>query len=423
MIIIFELKFYNMRRPANFIILFFSIFIFGCTPFVTDKEIKTGLEKDIAYLADDKLEGRAIGSEGEKLAADYIAKAFEKLGLTPMGNDGYFQVFNVNKPANPHEQAVIGNESEGITGRNVVGYIDNEAAQTVIIGAHFDHLGYGAEGSLYRGEPAIHNGADDNASGTAAILQLARIMKNKGKDKNYIFIAFSGEENGLWGSNYFSKNSTVDLDSVNFMINLDMVGRMNEEKTVAISGVGTSPAWNDKLALANTDTLKLVTSESGVGPSDHTSFYLQDIPVLHFFTGQHEDYHKPSDDSNKINYTGIVKVVRLIERVVLSLDPEEKIAFTKTQDSSGDNPRFTVSLGVVPDYLYDGQGMRIDGVSENKPAEKAGMQKGDIVMKLGDSTIVDMMGYMRALSIFKAGDKTQLQYKRSEEIISVDIIF
>jgi hypothetical protein len=423
MIIIFELKFYTMRKQSNFILLIFSLFIFGCTPFVTDKEIKTGLEKDIAYLADDKLEGRAIGTEGEKLAADYIAKAFEKLGLTPMGNDGYFQVFNVNKPTNPHEQAVIGEDGNGVTGKNVVGYIDNEAASTVIIGAHFDHLGYGAEGSLYRGEPAIHNGADDNASGTAAILQLARIMKNKGRDKNYLIIAFSGEENGLWGSNYFSKNATVDLASVDFMINLDMVGRLNDENTLAINGVGTSPVWKDKIELANIDTLKLVTSESGVGPSDHTSFYLQDVPVLHFFTGQHEDYHRPSDDADKINYVGMVKVIRYIERLVLSLDKEEKMAFTKTQDSNGDNPRFTVSLGVVPDYLFDGEGMRIDGVSENKPAQKAGMQKGDIVLKLGDSTIVDMMGYMRALSIFKAGDKTQLQYKRGEEIISVDIVF
>uniref|UniRef100_UPI0040477919 M28 family peptidase n=2 Tax=Roseivirga sp. TaxID=1964215 RepID=UPI0040477919 len=412
-----------MRKPTNFVLIIISLFIFGCTPFVTDKEIKTGLEKDIAYLADDKLEGRAIGTEGEKLAADYIAKAFEKLGLTPMGNDGYFQVFNLNKPTNPHEQAVIGEDGNGVTGKNVVGYIDNEAESTVIIGAHFDHLGYGAEGSLYRGEPAIHNGADDNASGTAAILQLARIMKNKGRDKNYLIIAFSGEENGLWGSNYFSKNATVSLDSVDFMINLDMVGRLNDERTLAINGVGTSPVWKEKLEAANTDTLKLVTSESGVGPSDHTSFYLQYVPVLHFFTGQHEDYHRPTDDADKINYEGLVKVIRYIERLVLSLDKEEKIAFTKTQDSNGDNPRFTVSLGVVPDYLFDGEGMRIDGVSENKPAQKAGMQKGDIVLKLGDSTIVDMMGYMRALSIFKTGDTTQLQYKRGEEIISVNVIF
>ena len=395
----------------------------SCTKFTTDKEIRTGVEKDVTYLASDDLEGRAIGTAGEELAAQYIAERFEKFGLSPMGTDGYMQVFNVKKGTNPHEEAVIGDAEGGITGRNVVGYVDNGAERTVVIGAHFDHLGYGSEGSLYRGEKSIHNGADDNASGTAAIIQLGRILKNKSKNKNYLLLAFSGEENGLWGSNYFAKNPTIDLSKVDYMINLDMVGRMNDEKTLAINGVGTSPSWLDKIEAANTDTLKLVTSESGVGPSDHTSFYLQDLPVLHFFTGQHEDYHKPSDDSEKLNYQGVVHVVRMIERLVLSLDEEEQIAFTKTKDDSGDNPRFTVSLGVVPDYLYDGQGMRIDGVSEDKPAQKAGMQKGDIVMKLGDSTIVDMMSYMRALSAFQLGDETKVEFKRGEELKSVDIKF
>tara|TARA_A100000171_G_scaffold49869_2_gene59883 strand:+ start:2095 stop:3333 length:1239 start_codon:yes stop_codon:yes gene_type:complete len=412
-----------MRKITFYISIICLIGLGSCTSYTTDKEIRTSIEKDIAYLADDKLEGRAIGTEGEQLAAEYIAAAFKKYGLEPKGTDGYMQPFNVKKATNPHEEAVIGDAEGGITGRNVVGYIDNGAENTVVIGAHFDHLGYGEEGSLYRGDKAIHNGADDNASGTAAMIQLARILKNKGKAKNYLFMAFSGEENGLWGSNYFSKNSTIDLGSVDYMINMDMVGRMNEEKTLAINGVGTSPVWMDKIEAANTDTLKLVTSESGIGPSDHTSFYLQDLPVLHFFTGQHEDYHRPSDDADKINYHGIVKVVRLIERLVLSLDQEEKIAFTKTKDESGDSPRFTVSLGVVPDYLYDGQGMRIDGVSEDKPAQKAGMQKGDIVMKLGDSTIVDMMSYMRALAAFQLGDETKVEFKRGEELKTADIKF
>ncbi|WP_339699721.1 M20/M25/M40 family metallo-hydrolase [uncultured Roseivirga sp.] len=412
-----------MRKITLYISIICFIGLSSCTSYTTDKEIRTSIEKDVSYLADDQLEGRAIGTEGEQLAAQYIAAAFKKYGLVPKGTDGFMQPFNVKKATNPHEEAVIGDAEGGITGRNVVGYIDNGAENTVVIGAHFDHLGYGEEGSLYRGDKAIHNGADDNASGTAAMIQLARILKNKGKGKNYLFLAFSGEENGLWGSNYFSKNSTIDLTTVDFMINMDMVGRMNEEKTLAINGVGTSPIWMNKIEAANTDTLKLVTSESGIGPSDHTSFYLQDLPVLHFFTGQHEDYHRPSDDSDKINYHGMVKVVRLIERLIVSLDQEEKIAFTKTKDDSADSPRFTVSLGVVPDYLYDGQGMRIDGVSEDKPAQKAGMQKGDIVMKLGDSTIVDMMSYMRALAAFQLGDETKVEFKRGEELKTVDIKF
>lgn len=408
---------------VSFLLISFVIFV-GCTDFTTNREIRASLQEDIAFLADDALEGRAIGTPGEKKAAEYIAAAFEKIGLSPKGTEGYFQPFNVKKSTSPHEQAVVGTDGEGVTGRNVAGFIDNGSDYTVVIGAHFDHLGYGAEGSLFRGdEPEIHNGADDNASGTAAVIQLARILKAKKSDYNFLFLAFSGEENGLWGSNYFSKNSTVSLDSVNYMINMDMVGRMNEEKTLAINGVGTSPLWTEKLDMINSDSLKLVTSESGVGPSDHTSFYLQDLPVLHFFTGQHEDYHKPSDDADKINYDGLVLVIRYIERLVDEMDNEERLAFTKTQDSSGDSPRFTVSLGVVPDYLYDGEGMRIDGVTDGKPAAAAGMKKGDIVVKLGDSTIVDMMSYMRALSGFATGQQTVVEYKRGEELKAAPVKF
>jgi len=406
-----------------YILLFALIFFYSCTDFTTDKELIIGLKTDIEYLASNDLEGRAIGTDGEVLAAKYIADQFREIGLEPRGTDRFFQTFKVNKPTNPHEQAVIGTDGEGITGRNVVGFINNGAEYTIALGAHYDHLGYGNEGSLYRGDRAVHNGADDNASGTAALIQLARILKERQSDYNFLFVAFSGEENGLWGSNYYSKNSTVDIDSINFMINMDMVGRLNNEESLAINGVGTSPRWNEVIDKVNTDSLKLVTSESGVGPSDHTSFYLQDIPVLHFFTGQHEDYHRPSDDADKINYSGMVKIIRYISRLLDNLDEEEKLAFTKTQDSSGNSPRFTVSLGVVPDYLFDGDGMRIDGVTEGKPAATAGLEKGDVVTKLGDSTIVDMMGYMRALSAFKEGQETTVVYKRGEEIKTVEIKF
>ncbi len=404
-------------------ILLLSIFTLACTDFTTDKELITGLKEDIGYLASDELEGRAIGTDGEVLAARYIANKFIEIGLEPKGTDKYFQTFKVNKPTNPHEEAVIGTSGEGITGRNVIGYIDNGGTYTIALGAHYDHLGYGAEGSLHRGEPEIHNGADDNASGTAALIELAKIIKARKSNYNYLFIAFSGEENGLWGSNYYSKNATVSVDSINYMINMDMVGRLNEENSLAINGVGTSPVWKEVIDKVNSDSLKLITSESGVGPSDHTSFYLQDVPVLHFFTGQHPDYHKPSDDADKINYMGMVKVIRYIERLTDALDEREKLAFTKTQDDSGNSPRFTVSLGVVPDYLFDGQGMRIDGVTDGKPAAAAGLEKGDVVVKMGDSTIVDMMGYMRALSGFEVGDEANVEYKRGEELKSVKVKF
>jgi hypothetical protein len=407
----------------KFLPLFVIALVVGsCDGPPTDEELFTSLKKDVYFLAADDLGGRAIGTTGEQKAAEYLAQEFEKLGLTPMGTDGFFQEFTVSKPNNPHEEAVIGTDGAGVTGRNVVAFLDKKAEKTIVIGAHFDHLGMGGQGSLHRGDSAIHNGADDNASGTAALLALAKIFKYETLKSNILFIAFSGEENGLWGSNYFVKNPTIDLKTVNYMINMDMVGRLNPEKSLAVHGVGTSPSFPPVLDPINADSLKLVPSESGVGPSDHTSFYLQDLPVLHFFTGQHADYHKPSDDADKINYEGLVQVVRYISRLIAGLDTEPKLAFTKTKDSS-DSPRFTVSMGVVPDYLYDGKGMRVDGVSEGKPAQAAGLQKGDIVIQLGDSTINDMMGYMRALSVFKKGDSTQVVLERAGQKIAAKVKF
>lgn len=414
-----------MKEKARhtLVILIGSLLTFSCNQRPSDLQLKDGLEQDVSYLAADDLGGRAIGSDGEEKAAEYLADQFQKIGLNPKGTEEFFQPFTVSKPANPHEEAVIGTDGDGVTGRNVLGYIDNQSKNTIVIGAHFDHLGMGGSSSLHRGDSAIHNGADDNASGTAALLALAKIFKHEKHNSNFLFIAFSGEENGLWGSNYYVKNPTIDLSTVNYMINMDMVGRMNEEKTLAINGVGTSPSFNPVFDQVNSDSLKIVTSESGVGPSDHTSFYLHDLPVLHFFTGQHEDYHKPSDDSDLINYDGLLLVVKYIDRLVDQLDSEPKLAFSKTKDSNSDSPRFTVSLGVIPDYLYDGKGMRIDGVSADKPAEAAGMKKGDIVVQMGDSTIVDMMSYMNALSAFKKGDETKVSYERDGQIIEVKVIF
>ena len=395
---------------------------FSCTTSPTDESLKADLISDVRFLAADELGGRAIGTQGELKAAEYLAKEFEKIGLEPKGTEGFFQPFTVSKPSNPHEEAIIGTDGNGVTGRNVVAFLDKKSDKTIVIGAHFDHLGMGGEGSLHRGDSAIHNGADDNASGTAALLALAKILKHAELNSNILFIAFSGEENGLWGSNYFVKNPTLDLQTVNYMINMDMVGRLKDDKSLAINGVGTSPSFSPVLDPINADSLKLVTSESGTGPSDHTSFYLQDLPVLHFFTGQHADYHKPSDDSELINYEGLVKVVRYISRLVLTLNPEGKLAFTKTKDSS-DNPRFTVSMGVVPDYMFDGKGMRIDGVSEDKPAKAAGLLKGDVVIQLGDSSVYDMMSYMRALSAFQKGDSALVVVERENQKVEAQVKF
>lgn len=383
------------------------------------------IKEDIAVLASDAYEGRETGTKGEQEAAEYISKRFKDLGLEPKGTNGFFQTFSFKPKTDPHSEVsyVTMAEDSTITGTNILGFINNNAEQTIIIGAHYDHLGFGSEGSLYRGkEKAIHNGADDNASGVAVMLDLISKMKNANKSNNYLFMAFSGEEMGLLGSNYFVKNPTIDIKKANYMINMDMVGRLKADSTLAVYGVGTSPRFKQSL-MANNTRFKLIEKESGVGPSDHTSFYLSDIPVLHFFTGQHEDYHKPGDDSDKLNYEGMEAISNYIFDVISDLDKAGKLQFRKTKNESEETPRFKVGLGVIPDYMFDGKGMRIDGVSEDKPAQKAGLQKGDIVIKLGDSTIVDMMSYMRALSVFNEGDSTKVIVDRNGKQIEVDLKF
>ncbi len=322
------------------------------------------------------------------------------------------------------EAEILKNEK---TGHNVIGFIDNKAANTIVIGAHYDHLGWGIEGTLYRGEEKmVHNGADDNASGTAALIELARILKNSTlKSNNYLFIAFSGEEMGLLGSNHLVKHLPIPAEKINYMFNMDMVGRLKpEEPVLIINGVGTSPEWNKALAKVAVDGMKTKTTESGVGPSDHTSFYLKNIPVLHFFSGTHADYHKPSDDEDKINYAGEQMILEYMLKLIAEVDGKGKIEFTKTKDSDNeDAPRFKVTLGVVPDYGFDGEGMRIDGVSDDKPAQKAGLLAGDIVVQLGDNKVTDMMSYMKALGRFNKGDKTTVVVKRGAEEVSKEIEF
>ncbi len=337
-----------------------------------------------------------------------------KAGQKKMGLDGEPVVVTVDI------------ERPVLTGHNVVGFLDNGQANTVVIGAHYDHLGHGIEGSLHRGEPGVHNGADDNASGVAVMLQLARDLKvlpSAGKN-DYLFMAFSGEELGLYGSKWWVNHPTIPLGELNYMVNLDMVGRLDTTNTIVINGVGTSPAWN----MLRPDTasakkplkparkpkkeeiapkpLNVKTTESGIGPSDHTSFYLKDIPAIHYFTGAHEDYHKPSDDEEKINYEGMLRITRHIENLIVSLNDSGKVAFTKTAVDTSSTPSFKVTLGVVPDYTFSGEGMRIDGVSDGKPASKAGLKAGDVVVKLGEHRITDMMSYMKGLGKFTKGEQT-----------------
>jgi aminopeptidase YwaD len=312
-------------------------------------------------------------------------------------------------------------------GSNIVGFIDNQAANTVIIGAHFDHLGYGEDhNSLYTGAtPQVHNGADDNASGTASLIELARLLKQKGSVKfNYTVIAFSGEELGLYGSKHYAENPAADFSKVDYMINMDMVGRLNDStKALTIGGYGTSPAWSEVMGSITTP-LTLKFDSSGTGPSDHTSFYRKNIPVLFFFTGTHSDYHKPGDDAEKINYNGTASIVKLIYAIIEKTADRDKLAFSKTREvSPGSSTRFTVSLGIMPDYTYSGNGVRVDGVSEGKLAQKLGLLAGDVVVQLGEFKVASVENYMQVLSKFKKGDATKLTIKRGEKEMVYDVNF
>ena len=312
------------------------------------------------------------------------------------------------------------------TGHNVVGYIDNHAVNTIILGAHYDHLGYGEDhNSLYIGSvPMIHNGADDNASGTAALIELGKMLKHSSLNKNnYLLLAFSGEELGLFGSKYFTDHPTVSLTSTNYMINMDMVGRLNDSTHgLNIGGYGTSPQWS-KIVDTSGKYFRFKLDSSGTGPSDHTSFYRKDIPVLFFFTGTHKDYHKPSDDADKINYAGELSVIRYIYGIIQTANETGKLPFSKTRESSTGKTSFRVSLGIMPDYTFSGDGVMVDGVSDGKVAQKVGIKAGDVLYQLGEYKFSDVQTYMNALNKFNKGDATKVKLRRGAEEIEFNIVF
>jgi aminopeptidase YwaD len=314
-------------------------------------------------------------------------------------------------------------------GHNVIGFIDIGAPYTVVIGAHYDHLGFGEDGnSLYRGtDKMVHPGADDNASGTAALLELGRLLKKtKGLRTNYLLIAFSGEESGLIGSKYFTEHPTVALSKISYMLNMDMIGRLNDSTHVlTIGGYGTSPEWADLISGTLSKKIFVLNADSsGTGPSDHTSFYLKNIPVLFFFTGIHSDYHRPTDKADKINYIGEMEVIHLIYAITQKLDGANKPPFVKTRDKQfGVSPAFNVTLGLMPDYSFSGSGLRIDAISEGRPAEKAGLKAGDIIIKLGDYSVSSLQTYMEALNKFNRGDQTTIEFLRDKEDMKAAVQF
>ena len=377
--------------------------------------------RNLVYeLASDSYEGRQTGEKGGKKAGEYIFNYLNNIFKNYENVDIYNQEFEFSVSKNPHDE-----NNNGIkkTAKNIICYIDNKKKETIVIGAHYDHLGYGHFGSRYIGENSlIHNGADDNASGVALAISLIDFLYDSNKNYNYLFIAFDGEEMGLYGSSFFCKNPTINLSDIRFMLNFDMVGKLNKNNDLAINGVGTSSKWKSLLN-SNNSNFSLKFSESGIGPSDHSSFYLHNIPAIHFFTGQHNDYHTPADKRNTLNYDGIFDILLFVEDVVSSSFFIEDFDFKETKNDSQKTPKFSVTLGVMPDYLFSGEGMRIDGVSKGKTADKYGIIKGDVVIKMGLIDVNDMMSYMKGLSKFNKGDKTVVKVLREGVQIDITVVF
>ena len=315
---------------------------------------------------------------------------------------------------------------------NIVGWIEGNDPglnkEFIVIGAHFDHLGFGGEGSgsLMPDTIAVHNGADDNASGTAGLLELGqKLSANRHLLKRSILLlAFNAEEEGTLGAKYFTDSSTVDLESIITMINMDMIGRMRDKK-ITVGGTGTSPDFETILnSLNENHNLDLKMSPEGFGPSDHSRFYVEDIPVLFFFTGSHEDYHKPGDDWNKINATGEKLVTDFIYDVTLQLaNLESKPVFTEAgpKEQSAARRSFKVTFGIIPSYGSQAEGMEIDGVRKDGPADGAGMLKGDIIIAIEGKTVKDIYDYMYRLGELKKGQSVNVTVRRGEEELELTV--
>lgn len=382
------------------------------------------LKKHISFLASDALKGRLTGSREEKLAADYLVAEFKKLHLKPYQNK-FLHPFSYSVRLNPHDTISKGTPNNG---NNVIAYLDNGAKKTIVIGAHYDHLGLNEHhhSTKMNSEGEIHNGADDNASGVAGVLELARMYsQNKVKEKvNFVFALFSGEEDGLIGSKEMAKSIKEHLPNTIAMLNMDMIGRLDDKKAMVVGGVGTSPIFSDIIEKNKPAGFTITQEMSGIGPSDHTSFYLKDIPVLFFFTGTHNDYHKPSDDEDKINYYGSENIVNYVFRTVNAIAAATEVPFSKTKITSEKKvPKYKVTLGIMPDYTDHGDGLHVDGVTDGRPAQVAGIQEGDVITKIGDCVIKEVYSYMECLSKLTAGDEREVVYLRQGKELKVMVKF
>lgn len=379
------------------------------------------IRRDIEYLASPALAGRFTGSPGNDSAAAYIARRYAAVGVTPL-SPGYLQRFDARPPA--HNGQVVSMPTQNVFGV-VRGTDPSLRNQYVVVGAHFDHLGSNTMFAADPRAPGLRLGADDNASGSAAVLELARLIARAPTRRSVIFAHFSGEEEGTLGSMYMVEHMPVPIDSVDAMLNFDMVGRMKDDRLI-VYGVATAPELPGIVADANaTINLNVAAQGDGDGPSDHASFYLKNLPVLHFFTDVHEDYHKVGDTPDKINAAGEARVVALAERALRAIaDRPARLTFVrapssaKMSSSNGSN----VYLGSIPDMAgSDTPGLRLSGVSAGSPAEVAGLKAGDIIVVFDGKPVKDLYEYSDALYSHKPGDEVDIVVLRGGQRVTVHV--
>jgi len=388
---------------------------------------------DLRYLADDARQGRGLGSRGLEEAGAYIAAQFERIGLRPGAANGtWFQDFTVS----PDAPAMAHLGLPATATRNVVAVLPGRSptlsGQVVIIGAHYDHLGLGGPNALDPDSTgAIHNGADDNGSGTVALIEIARRLVAARPARTIVFVAFSGEELGVLGSAYYAKNPTpFPMDSVYAMVNLDMVGRLRDGKLLAL-GAETATELRPLLDSLNggpaasngTRRFDLRASGDGWGPSDHASFYAARRPVVHFFTDLHEDYHRSTDDWDKINVEGIVQVAAFASDLGLALaDRAGTLTFVDVPRPQLTSGRTSASLGTIPDMSESPGGVRLTGVRAGGPGDQAGIRGGDVIVAIGAHAIANLYDMTNALNEHQPGDTVVVTVRRGTEEIKVTAV-
>jgi acetylornithine deacetylase/succinyl-diaminopimelate desuccinylase-like protein len=412
-------------RALIFLSLFVSFFAANAfaqktTTSITQKDLRERLN----ILASDSLDGRRTGERGCEKAAGYIASEFKRLKLGMLDSlHSYYEQYQFS------EHQFDSTRIKPTKAVNIIGFLEGSdkelSKEVVIIGAHYDHLGHGGRNALDSSR-AIHYGADDNASGTAGLLELAEYFSKHRKDlkRSVIFASFSGEEEGLFGSQEYVKHPPFPLEKTNAMINMDMIGRV-KDSVLIIEGMGTSPDWKHIVDTTLTEKLPIVFhfKPDGEGPSDHASFYRKDIPVLFFFTGLHKDYHKATDTKDKINYSGEENVLNIVKDVVIrTANSPGKLAFSVVpRDTNKKSTSFHVYVGGVPDYGYDGEGLKISDVTPGSPAAKAGLKGEDIVVKFGEQAIKNIYDYTDALSKHHPDEVIAFTIKRGKETLTIPV--